>query len=39
MRKVLFGVVVGLGLGLTGAIAWDAAQYLSRSAAPSAQAV
>ena len=39
MRKVLFGVVVGLGLGLTGAITWDAAQYLSRSAAPSAQAV
>lgn len=39
MRKVLFGVLVGLGLGLTGAVAWDAAEYLSRSAGPSAQAV
>jgi uncharacterized protein len=39
MKKVLFGVLVGLGLGLTGAMAWDAVQYLSKSAAPSVQAV
>jgi uncharacterized protein len=39
MRKVLFGVVIGLGLGMAGAVTWDAAQYLSRGAAPSAQAV
>lgn len=39
MRKLVIGMFLGLGLGLTGALAWDAANYLSRSSAPSVQAV
>jgi uncharacterized protein len=39
MRKVLLGVVLGLVIGASGALAWDAARYLSRSAPASSVAV
>ena len=39
MRKILLGAVLGLAIGGGGALAWDTARYLSRSAPASSAAV